>query len=72
MHACDIRQYLIHQYVFYTISPNITLANISTYTVVQSIIGDFKTIRIIAQAYPLVLTPMAIHIKVEEPTENKG
>ena len=28
MHACDIHQYLIHQNVFCTISPNITLVNI--------------------------------------------
>ena len=33
MHACDIRQYLIRQNVLCTISPNITLANISSYTV---------------------------------------
>ena len=33
MHACDIRQYLIRQNVCCTISPNITLANISSYTV---------------------------------------
>ena len=35
MDACDIRQYFIRQNVFCTISPNITLANISSYTVVH-------------------------------------
>ena len=34
MHAYDIRQCLIRQNVFCTISPNITLANISSYTVI--------------------------------------
>ena len=33
MDACDIRQYFIRQNVFCTISPNITLANISSYMV---------------------------------------
>ena len=36
MHACDICQYLIRQNDFCTISPNITIANISSYTVVKS------------------------------------
>ena len=35
MHACDIRQYLIRQYMFCTISSNITLANILSYTVLE-------------------------------------
>ena len=35
MHACDIRQYLIRQNVFCTISPNVTLANIQyVYTLI--------------------------------------
>ena len=33
MYACDIHQYLVRQNVFCTISPNITLTNISSYTV---------------------------------------
>ena len=33
MHTCDIHQYLVHQNVFCTILPNITLANISSYMV---------------------------------------
>ena len=33
MHACDIRQYLICQNAFYTISPKFTLANNSSYIV---------------------------------------
>ena len=31
--VCDIHQYLIHQNVFCTTSPNIILANISSYTI---------------------------------------
>ena len=37
MHACDICQYLNCQNVFCTISPNITLANISPYMVYSKI-----------------------------------
>ena len=38
MHAYDIRQSLIRQNVFCTISPNNTLTNISSYKV--SVLGD--------------------------------
>ena len=37
MYACDIHQYLIRLNMFCTISPNITLTNIWSYTVIAYI-----------------------------------
>ena len=50
MHACEIRQYLIRQNMLCTISPNITLANIPSYTLCNNLTFTFPRTLLLIKA----------------------